>query len=295
MLLNSPGDTAHALERCDSFDTFNAMRNDRAHEFRMRFAVENALAELARLTPFQFQCTLHQGPSHCRLGPTEIANWREGLSCEDCNLNARMRFGMQLMLSQSAKGRESDVYLTEQATFGFVAARRIFAHASGSEYVPEPERRVELQEYIRTICREDTLRIAHEDATRLSFEDARFDAIGSFDVLEHIVSYRAALREFARVLKPDGVLVLTAPFRNDLRETLVRARLGADGSVEHLLDPEYHGDPVSEGGVLCYYHFGWDLLEALREAGFGRAEVVSTWSPAYGFLGDLSTFVAWRT
>ena len=36
------------------------------------------------------------------------------------------------------------------------------------------------------------------------------------------------------------------------------------------------------GGVLCFHHFGWDLLEALREAGFAGAEAVRVRDPAQG-------------
>jgi SAM-dependent methyltransferase len=92
------------------------------------------------------------------------------------------------------------------------------------------------------------------------------------------------LREFARVLAPGGRLVLTVPFLETVQQTLVRARLREDGSIEHLEPEEIHGDPVS-GGVLCFYHFGWDLLDALREAGFRRAEWIRSFAPEYGLFG----------
>jgi hypothetical protein len=58
----------------------------------------------------------------------------------------------------------------------------------------------------------------------------------------------------------------------------VRARLQADGTVEHLEPAEYHGDPVDPHGCLCFYHFGWELIDDFRAAGFRRACAASFWS-----------------
>ncbi|HNT86349.1 MAG TPA: glycosyltransferase [Candidatus Hydrogenedentes bacterium] len=45
----------------------------------------------------------------------------------------------------------------------------------------------------------------------LPFEDGRFDCIVCADVLEHLVDPAAALRKLARVLAPDGVIVISIP------------------------------------------------------------------------------------
>ena len=47
--------------------------------------------------------------------------------------------------------------------------------------------------------------------TALPFENAVFDAVVSADVLYHLDDDVAALREFHRVLRPDGVLVVNVP------------------------------------------------------------------------------------
>ncbi|MCK7580332.1 MAG: class I SAM-dependent methyltransferase [Chromatiales bacterium] len=92
-----------------------------------------------------------------------------------------------------------------------------------------------------------------EDFTRLSFADASLSAILSFDVLEHVPDYPAAARERLRCLKPGGVFVFSVPFIVEAQSTR-RARGLIDGRIEHLHPPEYHGDPVSDSGCLCYYH-----------------------------------------
>lgn len=49
------------------------------------------------------------------------------------------------------------------------------------------------------------------DAGRLPFADASFDSISALDVIEHIADQKAVLDELCRVLKPDGVLIVTVP------------------------------------------------------------------------------------
>jgi len=50
------------------------------------------------------------------------------------------------------------------------------------------------------------------DITAIPQPDASFDAIMCTEVLEHLPDPLAALHEFARLLRPSGHLILTAPF-----------------------------------------------------------------------------------
>ena len=225
-------------------------------------------------------------PSHAA-GPR--ANLREELVCPRCRLTARNRAAMALVCEGRDLGTDR-IWLTEQASAAFVWLQAVCAQAEGSEYGLDARTRPKLQAWFESLGGRGEL--VERDVTGAGFADASLDAIGSFDVLEHVPDYPAALREFARCLKPGGRLVLTIPFVEQFEHTLVRARLRADGDVEHLHEPEIHGDPVS-GGVLCFYHFGWDLLDALRAAGFRDARWHRVWSAREGLFG-LWTLVATR-
>ena len=58
-----------------------------------------------------------------------------------------------------------------------------------------------------------------------------------------------------------------------------------NGEVRHLLEPEYHGNPISSEGCLCFQHFGWSVLDDLKKVGFSRSYVLTLWSRDFGYMG----------
>lgn len=59
----------------------------------------------------------------------------------------------------------------------------------------------------------DNLTFHQADVTRLPFPDDHFDRIVSFETLEHLEPQDAMLAEFRRVLRADGVLIVSSPDR----------------------------------------------------------------------------------
>lgn len=57
----------------------------------------------------------------------------------------------------------------------------------------------------------ENLKFAVVDGTNLPYPDAFFDKIVSFETIEHTTKYRAMLKEFNRVLKPDGIAFISTP------------------------------------------------------------------------------------
>jgi len=126
--------------------------------------------------------------------------------------------------------------------------------------------------------------LRNEDAERLTFEDSSLDLFVSCDVFEHVSTPTRAFQEMARVLKPNGRALLTFPMDPHLDHNVVRARLKS-GELEHLAEPKYHGNPLSEKGSLVVTDFGWEVLSQLGSAGVSRPCLVSYWSYERGYLG----------
>lgn len=59
-----------------------------------------------------------------------------------------------------------------------------------------------------------------------------------------------------------------------------------NGTINHLVKPEYHGDPISNEGCLSYYTFGWRLLDELHHIGFSKVYILLYWSEKYCNLGN---------
>ncbi len=102
-----------------------------------------------------------------------------------------------------------------------------------------------------------------EDQT---FADDSFDLVISQDVMEHVFDPDAAFREIARTLKPGGAHIFTTPLVNKHNPTECCATIDQDGNVEHLREPEYHGNPIDASGSLVTFRWGYDITQRIHAA-----------------------------
>ena len=210
-------------------------------------------------------------------------NWRETLICPKCGLINRWRSCLHVFDALFRPGTDDRIYLTETLSpvYQNLAAR--FPLLSASEYFPTKQ--------FGKLVKTHSMLVRNEDVTKLTFSDSSLEAVLCFDVLEHIPDYRSALKEFHRVLNSGGQLLISVPF-SFATKTRIRARQDAAGHVEHLHEPCYHGDPLSDQGVLSYYDFGMELLDEMREAGFQECFLVCYYSEHWAYPNDNVVFVA---
>jgi hypothetical protein len=99
-----------------------------------------------------------------------------------------------------------------------------------------------------------------------------------------VPDYKSAFKECARVLRSGGKMMWSVPFIAAHHDNMVRAKI-ENGEIVHILPPEYHGDPLSSDGVLCFQYFGWEMLDQMRNAGFQEAYALCYHSTEFGYLG----------
>jgi SAM-dependent methyltransferase len=106
----------------------------------------------------------------------------------------------------------------------------------------------------------------NEDLEEQTFADESFDLVVTQDVMEHVLDPDRAFAEIARTLRPGGAHVFTTPLVNRNRPSEVWARRLDDGSIQHEHPPEYHGNPLGDGGSLVSMHWGFDIVEHIHRA-----------------------------
>ena len=218
-----------------------------------------------------------------------VPNWRERMLCPRCGMNNRQRAiaGEIRRVADRHRHRSERaprLYFTEQITPMF---RHISKHVPGISCVGS--------EYLGAEVRGGTMHngIRHEDVEALSFGDDCFDLAVSCSVLEHVNEPFAAIRELQRIVRPGGDILLEVPFDIHKQRNVRRARRHG-GRVEHLLPPEYHGDPMSDDGALVYFDFGWEFFDHLRGLDTCQWEMVVYWSLELGHLGGAQLFFRGR-
>lgn len=204
-----------------------------------------------------------------------IPNWRERMECQYCHMNNRQRLIAALII-QKAANKKLSIYFMEQVTPIFQWAQNFLGNKHrivGSEYLGYEYKGGDIIEGIR-----------HENIEDLSFRDEEFELIISNDVFEHVPNADIAFNECSRILKTGGQMLATIPFYDDQDQSVKRATL-ENNYIKHILEPQYHGNPLSSEGSLVFNDFGWDILTTIRKNGFANSYIDIFLSKKYGHIG----------
>lgn len=187
----------------------------------------------------------------CRASTTFVATdaWlRDAYECVRCRTIPRQRALVHVLDTLRPSWRQLSIHESSPSLprFGDVCRDYTYSH-----FLPDVERGASRKG------------VRCEDLEQLTFPDASFDVFVTQDVLEHVFHPDRALSEIMRCLKPGGVHVFTTPKHRSLPKSQRRADLRR-GEVVHLLEPEYHGNPIGDGRSLVTWDYGVDF-EQLAE------------------------------
>ncbi|CAN7237784.1 class I SAM-dependent methyltransferase [Rhizobium sp. LjRoot254] len=249
---------------------------------RTRVDAENGLVK------YPFPCSVHAYCGCCnRFQQMEISGkhgritpegyvaiaFSESVVCPVCRINARMRFACEQLRGYTEKTANPKIYLTEKKTHLFQSLLANGFDCVGSEWLGADK-----------VPGETYDGIEHQDVHALTFPDNTFDVVMSLDVLEHVNTPGEAISELLRVLKPDGLGIVTFPFFAETDKSVVRSRIAPDGTIQHVKPAEFHGNPLG-GGSLVFTELSWDFIAGLQNK-FGSAiRFVNYWSIHSAQLG----------
>ena len=119
-----------------------------------------------------------------------------------------------------------------------------------------------------TYMEQQNLGFMQGDCTALNLEDKSFDIVVSFETLEHLEQQQSMLREFRRVLKDDGLLIISSPDKktysdaNNVQNPFHVKELYRD-ELESLLSSVF---PASKllGQKLVFHSAIWDMESGSR-------------------------------
>lgn len=173
---------------------------------------------------------------------------RDHYRCDRCGSIPRERALLTVLERSCPRWREADLHESSPGMPSSHLLARACPGYVGTQYFPDQP------------LGEPHQGFRNEDLSRQTFADDSFDIVVSQDVMEHVFEPEASFREIARTLRPGGAHVFTTPVFAGQAETELRARM-TDGVVEHLVEPEYHANPVDPEGSLVTVHWGQDIGE----------------------------------
>jgi SAM-dependent methyltransferase len=105
----------------------------------------------------------------------------------------------------------------------------------------------------------------NENLEELTLSNNSVDIVITGDVLEHLYEPEKAFSEIARILKNGGYHIFTVPIANS-KKTEVWAIKGKNGEPIFLKTEEWHGNPISDKGSAVTIHFGYDIIDIIKNS-----------------------------
>jgi SAM-dependent methyltransferase len=191
--------------------------------------------------------------------------FRDFLLCPSCGSIPRERALMQVLKRYYPDYRKRQIHESSPLERGVSQRlRKKCRQYSASQYFPDQPLGSFNEQYN---ARNETLEA-------MTLADASVDLVITQDVMEHVFDPAAAFREIARILKPGGAHIFTVPLVRKSEPSRPRATRNPDGSVNYLLEAQYHGNPVDSNGALVTMDWGCDIVGAIQEVSGMPSQII---------------------
>ncbi len=190
---------------------------------------------------------------------------RNNYFCKNCNSLPRERALMQAIEQFYPNWRELSIHESSPIERGVsLKIRKGSLNYTASQFFPNHP----FGELVGNV--------RNENLENQKFENEIFDLVITQDVFEHLNDPQKAFSEIHRTLKKGGTHILTVPIENKFSPTIRWAKIGSNGNVEFLFNPEYHRNPVNEEGSPVFWHYGYDLVNMIEKS-TGVKPYIQTW------------------
>ena len=198
--------------------------------------------------------------------------------CIKCGLNNRQRFFYNCIKKSILKNySELDVLLFEHLTLFYERLKSKFKNLTSCEFNDYNTKSGDF--FIAK-----NKKIINQDIQNTSFKDECFDLILHQEILEHVPNFKISIQETYRILKPKGYSLFSVPLFTKRNKTITRAKI-VNNKIIHMLEPRYHGSPLSKNGSLVFHEFGLDLFEEIKSLGI-NASILLSYSILNGYFSN---------
>ncbi len=179
---------------------------------------------------------------------------RDSFLCSNCHSFPRERALMLIIESYYPNWRSLNIHESSPSNRGAsLKLGKSVKNYVASQYFPDKPFGMQINNFY------------NQDLENQSFKNESFDIVVTQDVMEHLYDPGKAFAEIARTLKKGGAHIFTVPIINKHKSTEVWAVKEENNSPVFLKTPEWHGNPVDSKGSPVTMHWGFDIVDFIKE------------------------------
>ncbi len=237
--------------------------------------IQNSIARLIFPQQFYFKKNGYCPCCEKKVIFQSLNSWlRDHLKCSNCLCIPRERALIFTIEKYYPNWRNMEIHESSPSTRG--ASTKLQKHNSNylaTQYYPKSSRKI-INGFLNV------------DLEQQPFPDASFDLVITQDVLEHVYQPKQAFREIARTLKKGGAHIFTTPLVNKFSPSERWAKKGKDGNPIFLKQPEWHGNPIDKKGTPVTMHWGYDIVQFIKQESGLETTIEYTYNLSLGITGE---------